>query len=49
MSSNCSRNVLCALCLIAVAALAACAATRAPKVRCDTDLRPINPPQHQLP
>ncbi len=26
--------------------LAACAAAPAPKVRCDSDLRPINPPQH---
>jgi hypothetical protein len=49
MSSNDSRNVLWGVCLIAVAALAACAATPAPKVRCDTELRPINPPQHQLP
>jgi hypothetical protein len=49
MSSNCRRKVLYGVCLIAVAALAACAAAPAPKVRCDTDLRPINPPQRQLP
>jgi hypothetical protein len=49
MSSNCSRNVRYGVCLIAVVALAACAGAPAPKVRCDTDLRPINPPQHQLP
>jgi hypothetical protein len=49
MSSNHSRNVLYGLCLIAVTALAACAASPAPKVACDSNLRPINPPQHQLP
>jgi hypothetical protein len=49
MSSNYRRNVLYGVWLIFVTALAACAAAPAPKVRCDTDLRPINPPQHQLP
>jgi hypothetical protein len=49
MSSICSRRILSAVCLSAVMALAACAAAPAPKVRCDTDLRPINPPQHPLP
>jgi hypothetical protein len=49
MSSNCCRHLLYGVCLIAVAALAACAASPAPKVSCDTDLRPINLPQHQLP
>ena len=49
MSTNCSRNILYAACLSAVVALSACAAAPAPKVRCDTDLRPINPPQHPLP
>jgi len=49
MSSNYRRNIRHGVCLIAVVALAACAAAPAPKVRCDTELRPINPPQHQLP
>ena len=48
-STNCSRNVLYGLCLITVTVLAACAAAPAVKVSCDTQLRPINPPQHQLP
>jgi hypothetical protein len=47
--SNYSRNVLYGLCLITVAVLAACAAAPALKVSCDTQLRPINPPQRQLP
>jgi hypothetical protein len=49
MSSNHGRNVFCGVCLIALAVLAACAAAPAPKVSCDTDLRPINPSQHPLP
>lgn len=49
MSSNGSANVLYAACLIAAAMLTACAAAPPPKVRCDTQLRPINPPQHQQP
>jgi hypothetical protein len=49
MSSYCSRGALWVLCLIAVTGLAACAASPAPKVRCDTNLRPINPAQHPLP
>jgi len=49
MSSNYSRNVLYGACLIAIVVLAACAAAPAPKVSCDTNLRPINPSQHPLP
>jgi hypothetical protein len=49
MSSKYRRDVLYVMWLIAVTALAACAAAPAPKVRCDTDLRPINPVQHPLP
>jgi hypothetical protein len=49
MSSNYSCTILYGACLIAVTILAACAAAPAPKVRCDTELRPINPPQHPLP
>jgi hypothetical protein len=49
MSRNYARNLLYGLCLIGVAVLAACTASPAPKVRCDSDLRPINPPQQQLP
>ncbi|HTB65536.1 MAG TPA: hypothetical protein VK727_04865 [Steroidobacteraceae bacterium] len=49
MSSNYRRIIRLGACLITVVALAACAAAPAPKVRCDTELRPINPPQHPLP
>lgn len=49
MNSNYGRIVLSGLCLIAVTLLAACAASPAPKVSCDTNLRPINPPEHRLP
>jgi hypothetical protein len=49
MSSNHRRNVIHGVCLIVLAGLAACAAAPAPMVRCDTELRPINPSQPQLP
>jgi hypothetical protein len=49
MSSNCYRTILYGVCLIGVAMLAACAVSPAPKVRCDTELRAINPPPRQLP
>jgi hypothetical protein len=49
MSRHHRRYITFGLWLIAVAALTACAATPAPKVPCDTELRPINPPQHPLP
>jgi hypothetical protein len=46
---NHCRNVVPGVCLIALAVLAACAAAPAPKVSCDTDLRPINPSPRALP
>jgi hypothetical protein len=49
MSSNYCRYVLYGVCLITITALAACAVSLVPKVRCDTDLRPINSPEHRLP
>ncbi len=49
MSSSYCRKLVYGACLIAVMALLACTAAPAAKVRCDTDLQPINPPQHQLP
>ena len=49
MSSRYRRNVLYGACLIVITVLAACAAAPAPKVSCDTELRPINPPQHPQP
>jgi hypothetical protein len=48
---HCRRchQFLSGMCLVVIALLGACAAAPAPKAACDTDLRPINPPQHPLP
>jgi hypothetical protein len=42
MFSNC-RNALMSGVLVILAALAGCTATRAIKVQCESNLRPINP------
>jgi hypothetical protein len=49
MNTRSCRHVLSGVCRIVITLLTACAAAAAPKVRCDADLRPINPPQHPLP
>jgi hypothetical protein len=49
MRRHYARIVRYGMCLITLMVIAACAATPAPKVPCDTDLRPINPQQHPLP
>jgi hypothetical protein len=40
---KCCRNALRGLLVMVLIALVACVASHAPKVQCDSNLRPINP------